>query len=210
MLFLIVERVRRLFDLTADPQEIRNRFQNDVLLAARVERRPGLRVPGAWDGFELAVRAILGQQISVKGASTLAGRIALAYGRPFGDGVLFPSRESLANAPIEECGVRQERGPPQFARWRAAISHGKELGDSSAHLDRFQQIPGIGAWTAQYVAMRAFGEPDAFPAGDLVLQRAAQCRKTKELERRSESWRPWRSYAAIHLWQGMKDDTVVR
>ena len=105
LLFLIVERVRRLFDLAADPAQIARQFANDPLLAKRVERRPGLRVPGAWDGFELGVRAILGQQISVKAASTLAGRIVRAYG----DGRVFPSPEALANARLEECGIVSAR-----------------------------------------------------------------------------------------------------
>jgi len=208
MLFLIVERVRRLFDLAADPHEIQKHFKDDPVLGPRVNKRPGLRVPGAWDGFELAVRAILGQQVSVKGASTLAGRIASAYGKPFGDGVLFPSREALAHAPIEECGVTGVRAAT--IRALASSDLGWEgIGDASAHLERFQQIPGIGAWTAQYVAMRAFGEPDAFPAGDLVLQRATQCRSAKEIAVLSESWKPWRSYAAIHLWQGVRDDLIL-
>ncbi|HYP07916.1 MAG TPA: AlkA N-terminal domain-containing protein [Bryobacteraceae bacterium] len=193
-LFLIVERVRRIFDLAADPFPIEQQLRADPLLAARLERRPGLRVPGAWDEFELSVRAVLGQQISVKAASTLAGRIAQRFGSPFGDDVVFPTREALANAPIEECGVIGKRAETIRALARA---------------DRAGPIPGIGPWTTEYIAMRASGNPDAFPAGDLILQRAASCKTARELENRAETWRPWRAYAAIHLWQGVKDDSGI-
>lgn len=201
VLFLIVERVRRLFDLAADPIRIESHLAKDPLLAPKIARRPGLRIPGAWDSFELAVRAILGQQISVKGASTLADRIAAKHG----SGGLFPTPQTLTTAPIEECGIVKSRA----TTIRALAASGLEwqhIGNSDAFLDRLLAIPGIGPWTAQYIAMRAFGEPDAFPAGDLVLQRAAGCRNSRELEQRAESWRPWRAYAAIHLWQGEKDE----
>jgi AraC family transcriptional regulator, regulatory protein of adaptative response / DNA-3-methyladenine glycosylase II len=204
LLFLIVERVRRLFNLAGDPAQIARQFANDPLLAKRVERRPGLRVPGAWGGFELGVRAILGQQISVKAASTLAGRIVRAYG----DGRVFPSAEVLATAPLEECGIVSARA----ATIRALASSGVKwegVGDSEAFLTRLKTLPGIGPWTAQYVAMRALGEPDAFPAGDLILQRAALCNSARALESRSEAWKPWRAYAVIHLWQGVKDDASL-
>lgn len=199
LLFLIVERVRRIFDLAADPGDIDASLAADPVLAPRIATRPGLRVPGAWDSFELAVRAIMGQQISVKGASTLTGRIAAAFGKPFGNAVLFPSREALATAPIEQCGIIRSRA--------AAI---RALAACNIDLENIGELPGVGPWTAQYIAMRALGEPDAFPAGDLVLQRAAGCRTRRELEARAEAWRPWRAYAAIHLWQGVKDDAALR
>jgi AraC family transcriptional regulator, regulatory protein of adaptative response / DNA-3-methyladenine glycosylase II len=198
-LFLIVERVRRLFDLMADPQQIYDHLASDPLIGPRVRRRPGLRVPGAWDEFEITVRAILGQQVSVRGASTLAGRIAQAYGKPFGDKLLFPPREGLACAPIEECGVTRARA----ATIRAIAS-------SKLPLARVQELPGIGPWTAEYLAMRGSGEPDAFPAGDLILQRAVGCATARQLEIAADAWRPWRAYAAIHLWQGVKDETGVQ
>jgi AraC family transcriptional regulator of adaptative response / DNA-3-methyladenine glycosylase II len=135
---------------------------------------------------------VLGQQVSVKAASTLAGRIAKRFGTAFGDAMLFPSRAVLAVAPVEECGVTKARA--------ATIR-------SLAARDSLDGIAGIGPWTREYVAMRAGGEPDAFPAGDLILQRAAVCKTAKELELRSQAWRPWRAYAAIHLWQGAKDDS---
>jgi AraC family transcriptional regulator of adaptative response / DNA-3-methyladenine glycosylase II len=205
LLFLIVERVRRLFDLAADPSQIARQFADDPLLAKRVGRRPGLRVPGAWDGFELGVRAILGQQISVKAASTLAGRIVQAYG----DGSTFPSPARLASAPLEECGIIGARAATIRGLAASGLDWGT-AGDSEAFTQQLQALPGIGPWTAQYIAMRAMGEPDAFPAGDLILQRAAQCRSAKELEARAESWRPWRAYAVMHLWQGVKDDAGLQ
>jgi AraC family transcriptional regulator of adaptative response / DNA-3-methyladenine glycosylase II len=201
VLFLIVERIRRLFDLSADPGRIEAYLRQDPLLAPRLDRRPGLRLPGAWSPFELAVRAVLGQQISVKGASTIADRIAARYGTAG----LFPAADVLANANIEECGVVRSRA----ATIRALAGSGlawEHVGNSDTFLESLLALPGIGPWTAQYIAMRAFGEPDAFPAGDLVLQRAAGCRNARELEARAEAWRPWRAYAAIHLWQGVKDE----
>ena len=203
-LFLIVERVRRLFDLAADPDRIARQFAGDPLLAKRVEVRPGLRVPGAWNGFELGVRAILGQQISVRAASTLAGRIV----RAFGDGQVFPAPNVLASAPLEECGITSARA----TTIRALASSDLEwegVGNSESFLERLRALRGIGSWTAQYIAMRALGEPDAFPAGDLILQRAAGCRSARELEARAEAWRPWRAYAVIQLWQGVNDDASV-
>lgn len=208
MLFLIVERVRRLFDLAAEPSEIERHLGRDPLLTERLRRRPGLRVPGAWDGFELAVRAILGQQISVKGASTLAGRIASAFGKPYGDAFLFPLPDALAEAPIEKCGVTPARAQSIRALASSPLSR-EAIGLAEPHLARLEAIPGIGNWTSQYVAMRALGEPDAFPSADLVLLRAAGCRDTKELEARSGAWKPWRAYAAMHLWQGVKDEISV-
>jgi AraC family transcriptional regulator of adaptative response / DNA-3-methyladenine glycosylase II len=192
MLFVIVERVRRMFDIAADPLGINEHLRNDEMLRRLVDRRPGLRVPGSWDSFELSVRAVLGQQVSVKAASTLAGRIAKRFGTAFGDAMLFPSREALAVAPIEECGVTKAR---------AATIRALAAGDT------LDGVSGIGPWTREYVAMRGVGEPDAFPSGDLILQRAAGCKTARELELRSAAWRPWRAYAAIHLWQGVKDDS---
>ena len=204
-LFLIVEKVRRLFDLAADPARIALQLGSDPLLARRVQERPGLRVPGAWSGFELGVRAILGQQISVRAASTLAGRIV----RTYGDGRVFPWASVLATARLEECGITTARATTIRAlassdlRWEG-------VGNSENFLEQLQTLPGIGSWTAQYIAMRAFGEPDAFPAGDLVLQRAAACRNARSLEVRAEAWRPWRAYAVLHLWQGVKDDASLQ
>ena len=148
--------------------------------------------------------SVLGQQISVKGASTIADRIAARYG----NGGLFPSAEVLATADIEDAGYVRRRAATIRAL-AAAVWNGSTSATRIAFLETLLALPGVGPWTAQYIAMRAFGEPDAFPAGDLVLQRAAGCRNARELEERAEAWRPWRAYAAIHLWQGVKDEASL-
>jgi AraC family transcriptional regulator of adaptative response / DNA-3-methyladenine glycosylase II len=207
-LFLIVERVRRIFDLSADPSEITAQLSNDSLLSKRVAAMPGLRVPGCWDGFELAVRAILGQQVSVAAASTLAGRLVLTFGRKIsGAGTLthlFPQAETLAQANLARIGLPQARAETIRSLARA-VAAGRINFDWVADLEEFQSLlcalPGIGNWTAQYIAMRALGDPDAFPAGDLGLLRATPLRRERELAQRAERWRPWRAYAAMYLWQ---------
>ena len=207
-LILIVERMRRLFDLRADPAQILAEFEKDPLLAKRVKLRPGLRVPGAWDGFELAVRAILGQQVSVKGASTLAGRLVQAFGTPLdcGGGLthIFPTSAALAAANYAAIGLTVARA--EAIRQLALATHRGEIVfagvvDPSRFMQRLRTLPGIGEWTAQYIAMRALSEPDAFPAGDLWLLRASGSAGPKQLEKLAEAWRPWRAYAAMHLWQ---------
>ncbi len=206
-LFLIVERIRRMFDLNADWQAIAERLRTDPVLAARVEANPGIRVPGCWDGFELATRAILGQQITVKAATSLAGRIARTFGKPFsgtsGLTHLFPFPEVLADANLAGIGLPKARARTIRAL-ACAVCNGQisfeGVMDSDDFLTRLYEIPGIGRWTAQYVAMRALGEPDAFPAGDVGLLRALDLTHTADLERRAEQWRPWRAYAAMYLW----------
>jgi AraC family transcriptional regulator of adaptative response / DNA-3-methyladenine glycosylase II len=211
-LIAIVERVRRLFDLRADPSEIHARLRRDPLLAAF---RPGLRVPGAWDGFELAVRAILGQQVSVKGATTLAGRLVHAFGEPVdcGNGLthIFPTPERLAAADYSSIGLPVARAEA-IRQLALAVARGElvfsGVADPAAFIERFKKLPGIGEWTAQYVAMRALGEPDAFPAADLGLLHASGIGNPRQLEQRAESWRPWRAYAAMHLWQENAHDKL--
>ncbi len=206
-LFLIIERVRAMFDLSADWTEIADMLRNDPALAARLEASPGLRMPGAWNGFELATRAILGQQITVKGATALTGRIVRAIGQPFsGENRLthlFPSPEILADADLARIGMPRARAETIRALARC-VRDGQirfeGIVDTEAFLSRLCEIPGIGKWTAQYVAMRALGEPDAFPSGDLGLLRALNLESPRELERRAEAWRPWRAYAAMYLW----------
>jgi AraC family transcriptional regulator of adaptative response / DNA-3-methyladenine glycosylase II len=206
-LFLIVERVRRMFDLGADPQTIAARLSGDEALASRVEARPGLRVPGCWDGFELAVRAILGQQVTVKGASTLAGRLVTLFGKPLprANGVthVFPRAEVLADADLGAIGLPKSRAR-SIRDLAAAVRDGditfEAVVDSEPLLDRLREIPGIGRWTAQYIAIRALGEPDALPSGDLGLLHALDLHSPNELEQRAEPWRPWRAYAAMYLW----------
>jgi AraC family transcriptional regulator of adaptative response / DNA-3-methyladenine glycosylase II len=211
-LIRIVERARRIFDLGADPLEITSALRRSPLLAAVVRRAAGLRVPGAWDGFELAVRAVLGQQVTVQGATTLAGRLVRSFGKPLeglGEGLthLFPQPETLAGADLARIGLPAARAETLRALARA-VATGELRLDASQGLDeavaRLVAIPGIGAWTAHYVAMRALGEPDAFPASDLGLRRAlargGMVPSARELERAAEAWRPWRAYAAVALW----------
>jgi AraC family transcriptional regulator, regulatory protein of adaptative response / DNA-3-methyladenine glycosylase II len=211
----VVARVRRMFDLDADPMAINASFKRDPLLARSIASRPGLRVAGAWDGFELGVRAILGQQVSVAGASTLAARVAAKYGHPLpfsidGLAYTFPLAAELADADLA-IGIPGSRAQAirEFARASAsgALAFEGAL-DSESCAGRICAIRGLGTWTAQYIAMRALSDPDAFPAGDLALLRASGAKTPRELERRAERWRPWRAYAAMHLWQGVKDGTV--
>jgi AraC family transcriptional regulator of adaptative response / DNA-3-methyladenine glycosylase II len=192
----IVDRVRRMFDLFADPQTISEHLGRDPLLSPYVKRWPGIRVPGAWDPFELAVRAVVGQQVSVAAATTLMGRLAEAYGKPIETSdpslrLLFPDAKRLARARIG--GM-----PATRAETIRAIA-GADI-DSVAGL---VQIRGVGPWTANYIAMRALAEPDAFPVGDLALRRAAGGVTDRELARLAEAWRPWRAYAAMLLWRSL-------
>jgi len=206
-LYSIIERIRAMFDLNADWAAIAQGLAADPVLAARTQANPGLRVPGCWSGFELAIRAILGQQITVKGATAIAGRLARTLGQPFcapgGLTHLFPSPEILADARPGKLGLPKARAETIRALARA-VSDGRigfeGIVDSENFLGRICEIPGIGKWTAQYVAMRALGEPDAFPSGDLGLLRALAPKSPRELERRAEAWRPWRAYASMYLW----------
>ncbi len=208
----IVARVRSLFDLGADPDVIDAQLAGDRQLRPLVRRRPGIRVPGAWDGFELAVRAVLGQQVTVRGASTLAGRIAAAHGEALpiasaGIDRLFPRPAALQS--FDGRGMPSRRAATIRALASAVLNRPALL-TPDRHRDAFfadiEEIPGFGPWTAHYVAMRALGEPDAFPASDLGLRRAFAAidangtPSARSLEQRAEAWRPWRSYAAMHLW----------
>jgi AraC family transcriptional regulator of adaptative response / DNA-3-methyladenine glycosylase II len=225
-LFLIIERIRAMFDLNGDWQAIARSLRADAVLAGRIESHPGLRVPGCWDGFELTTRAILGQQITVKAATALAGRLASAFGQPFtaGDGLthLFPRPEVLANADVARIGLPQARAGTIRALARAVCEGATNNGSVSAKelrydgiinvdafLARLCEIPGIGKWTAQYVAMRALGEPDAFPSSDLGLLRSLGLESPQALEQRAERWRPWRAYAAMYLWSVPGESTKV-
>jgi AraC family transcriptional regulator of adaptative response / DNA-3-methyladenine glycosylase II len=208
LLFFIVERIRAMFDLNADWATIVQTLKSDPTLARAMESDPGLRVPGSWNGFELTVRAILGQQVTVKGATGLAGRIAAEFGRPVSGPVgltyVFPAPEVLADARLTDVGLTGARAETirELAR---AVASGKinfeGVVDTEKFLERLCEIPGIGKWTAQYVAMRALREPDAFPSSDLGLLRALKLKSYRELESRAEAWRPWRAYAAMYLWR---------
>jgi AraC family transcriptional regulator, regulatory protein of adaptative response / DNA-3-methyladenine glycosylase II len=180
-LFRIVERVRRIFDVGADPAVIARRLGKDARLKPTVRAHPGLRVPGCWDGFEMAVRAILGQQVSVKGASTMAGRVAAAFGTPTEHGTVFPNAARLADADLSTIGLTRRRAQ-SISELATAVKCGELKFDGMIDPEDFEEkitgIGGIGAWTAQYIAMR-LGEPDAFPATDLYLKRVCA---------ESESW----------------------
>ncbi len=207
LLYKIVERIRNMFDLNADWAAIAAGLQKDPALATRMAAAPGLRIPGCWDGFELTTRAILGQQITVKGATTLAGRIARSFGQPVSGGKglthLFPTPEVLADANLTAVGVTGKRAQTIHALAQG-VCEGHisfdQIVDPGAFVAQLRNIPGIGPWTAEYVAMRALGEPDAFPNGDIGLLHALGLKTSRELEKRAEAWRPWRSYAAMYLW----------
>jgi len=202
----VVSRCRQLLDLDADTCAIGAALAADGLLAPLVAARPGLRVPGSYDGFELAVRAILGQQVSVPAARTLAGRLAGRFGTrleaPDGSpSVLFPGPADLAGADLSGLGLTAARQATlrslaaAVAGERLALDHGADPEETAA---RLAELPGIGPWTISYILMRAVGDPDAFPAGDLGLRRALDGLGGSAA--RADRWRPWRAYAAVHLW----------
>jgi AraC family transcriptional regulator, regulatory protein of adaptative response / DNA-3-methyladenine glycosylase II len=183
------------------------------LLRPGLAAHPGIRVPGAWDGFELAVRAVVGQQISVAAATTMAGRIATMFGAEIAavDDLsrLFPTPLQLATAKLERAGIIAARAETIRRLARLALE-GRVAFDRGDALTSMRAVPGIGEWTTGYVAMRALGEPDAFLPGDLVLRRAAGGCSARELDRTAEAWRPWRAYAVMLLWQGESDDRALR
>jgi AraC family transcriptional regulator of adaptative response / DNA-3-methyladenine glycosylase II len=217
----LVERLRALFDLTADPREIASQLRRDPRLRGPLRAIPGVRVPGAWDGFELSVRAILGQQVSVAAATSLAGRLAAATGEPLApDGaaatppgaLLFPDAAALATADLSGIGVTGSRQVALRALAEAVASGRLRLEpgpDPQTTLQQLRALPGIGPWTASYIAMRALREPDAFPDADLGLRRALGS-SSAELDRASEAWRPWRAYAAMLLWQSPTPQRAAR
>lgn len=218
-LLTVVRRVRELFDLDAPASEIGDALSADPLLSPLVRARPGIRVPGTWDGVELAVRAVLGQQVSVAAARTLAGRLTARAGRKIGGpaaaraaglGIerVFPPAAALATADLDGLGIVGSRVETIRAIARASAAGELSLdADADPEVVRraLTAIRGIGDWTADYVAMRALREPDAFPAADLGLIRAmenlAGARPTPAaLAAHAERWRPWRAYAALLLW----------
>ncbi|WP_130618319.1 DNA-3-methyladenine glycosylase 2 family protein [Dyella amyloliquefaciens] len=216
-LLSIVTKLRRMFDLDANPQSIGDALKQSALLKPLWRKRPGLRLPGGWDGFEIAVRAILGQQVSVAAARTLATRIVHRYGTPVVTGMpglerLFPGPEALADADLREIGLTTARAATVRGVAQALLD-GRIDFRSEQPLDEFVErwvaLPGIGEWTAHYMAMRALSHPDAFPAADLILRRAAtndgSMLSTKALSSLAEAWRPWRAYSVMHLWRSASD-----
>jgi AraC family transcriptional regulator of adaptative response / DNA-3-methyladenine glycosylase II len=212
----IVARIRRVFDLAADVATIGAHLAQDPLLAPLVAERPGLRAPGGWDGFELAVRAVLGQQVSVEAGRQLAGQLARICGtavlaRLGGDAALtriFPTAAQVAGADLTALGMPNARRQSLLALAQAALADPflfQPLATLEMTVARLRSIRGIGEWTAHYIALRAAREPDAFPASDVGLLRGIAHRNgirlsPADLQRRAERWRPWRAYAAQHLW----------
>ena len=196
-----VPRCRHLLDADADPLAVDDVLGGDKLLAPMVRARPGLRVPGTTDGFELLIRTVLAQQVSLRAANTFAGRLVQTYGKPLDApaGTLtnrFPTADTLADATFEGIGLTAGRQKTVRAA-AAAYASGDLVLDAAADRDEARAqllaLPGVGPWTAEYVAMRALADPDAFPGSDLVLKRHVD-------PAQAERWQPWRSYAAMHIW----------
>ncbi|MBI3394765.1 MAG: adenosine deaminase, partial [Spirochaetia bacterium] len=197
------------FDLNAEPTLIARH------LGALAARNPGLRVPGSFDGFEVGVRAILGQQISVKAAATLAGRFAAKFGESIETGIpglthMSPTAERVAEArpgQVSALGITSKRSATILAFARAAARGDVRLTpqpDVESQIARLQSVPGIGGWTAQYIAMRALSWPDAFPHTDLGIMKALKERSPAKILIKADSWRPWRAYATMHLWKSLE------
>ncbi|WP_347169500.1 DNA-3-methyladenine glycosylase [Pseudomonas salmasensis] len=209
----IERRLRRMFDLDAVPEVINAQLSQDPLMAQLVAARPGLRLPGTWDGLELAIRAVLGQQITVVAAIRLAGKLVAQYGQPLqtphaGITHLFPTPEVLAAADLATLGMPKARGRTLSGVAQALLDD-PQLFEPKASLQdgvaRLVALPGIGEWTAQYIAMRQLREADAFASGDIGLINALAALEggpvsARQLLARAEAWRPLRAYAAQHLW----------
>ena len=215
VLYLVREKLRKLFDLDADSEEIAAHLGRDPTLASVLEQSAGVRLPGAWDPFEYALRAILGQQISVAAATTIAGRLVAQYGEalagPGGEEIrFFPTAEQLTDADFSDLGVTRTRA--QTLRNFVAATLAGEIDfrepDLARWCEQMTALPGIGDWTAQYTAMRGLSMPDAFPASDLgiliALGDGDKKSTPKQALARAEAWRPWRAYAALLLWQSLK------
>jgi AraC family transcriptional regulator of adaptative response / DNA-3-methyladenine glycosylase II len=209
----VIVRVKQLFDLGAAPDAVSALLSQDSGLARIVGRLPGLRVPGAFDGFELGVRAVLGQQVSVKAATTMAGRWAHSFGAEIATPYLelnrlTPTARRLAGVSAHEIaslGIVGSRAKCIAALVQAVNERRVVLAcaaDVDEQIEGLMRLPGIGPWTAQYIAMRALHWPDAFPGTDLMLLRAAKA-SAKQLHARAEAWRPWRAYATHYLWQSL-------
>jgi AraC family transcriptional regulator of adaptative response / DNA-3-methyladenine glycosylase II len=209
-LFAIASTARRVFDLGCDPASLRAALKSDSILGPLVLKRPGLRLPGAWDPFECAVRAVLGQQVSLAAGRTFVERLVNRAGRSSATGIegltrRFPSARDVLSAELSNLGLTSARTATLGALAQGvasgAIDFSRTLDEVAAALTA---VPGIGDWTAQYVALRGLGEPDAFPSGDLVLRRraagAGKALTAASLLARAEAWRPWRGYAVMLLW----------
>ncbi|HWM64619.1 MAG TPA: AlkA N-terminal domain-containing protein [Solirubrobacterales bacterium] len=213
-----VARCRRLLDLDADPQTVSAQLERDRWLGGLVRERPGLRIPGCVDGFELATRAVIGQQVSVAAARTVAAELVQRYGEPLPEPVggvthRFPTAAALAEAEPESLPMPRTRARALRELARQVAGGGLRLdagAEAKASVDGLLSVPGIGPWTASYVAMRALGDPDAYPAGDVGLRRALELRGHAAIDRMAEDrlaegWRPWRSYATVYLWRSLAE-----
>ena len=228
VLMPVLAQIRAQFDVEANPAVIASHLNQHALFAAQIQKTPGLRVPGSFSLFELAIRAVLGQQVSVAGATTISGRLVRTFGTPCVTpwpeiDYQFPTPDTLARIPITDIaklGMPQTRAATvqHIATFAAAGELEKLIGAPLEHvLKTLKSLPGIGEWTAQYIAMRGFRFPNAFPAGDLGLQKAVsnngnnnhhdkpRCTE-KQLLEQSLAWSPWRSYAALLLWQSLKTE----
>jgi DNA-3-methyladenine glycosylase II len=212
--------ISRMFDLQADPRAIGASLSADPWLAPLVDAAPGLRVPGAWSGFELVVRAIVGQQVSVKAATTIIGRLVERAGKRIEDhphertAWRFPTPAALASADLAQIGMPGKRVAALQGFAQAVATGTVPLDDPAADTATLRTallaLPGIGPWTVEYVAMRAWRDPDAWPAWDLVLMQSIAARdpalvRPTQQRARTDAWRPWRAYAAMHLWNEVTD-----
>lgn len=211
-LYRIIDRIKSIFDLSADSKEIDNFLAKDEVLKPMVKKFPGSRVPGCWDGFEVAVRAVLGQQVTVKAASTLVSRIAEHHGRQYVSTMdeliyIFPDAGKIQKAKMDGLGIVTQRIAAiqgiadQVAKGAMIIN---STVDTREFVEQICEIKGIGEWTAYYIAMRSLNDPNAFPYSDLILRRAVNAGEeltAKRLLKHSEVWQPWRAYSAILLWK---------
>lgn len=212
----LIARVRRVFDLNAQPGRIEAHLGRDPLMARLIAVRPGLRVPQGWDGFEQAMRTVLGQQISVAGAMTLAARLVARYGKPLvqqvaaGTGLthVFPTPEALVGEDLSDLGMPRSRAATLSLMARALLDDPHLLRpgvDLDSWVQRLCQLRGIGPWSAQYLALRQLGAADALPLGDVALIKALRVLEGADvkLADRALAWSPWRAYAAQHLWDSL-------
>ncbi len=219
----VVNGIRRMFDLDADPQAIASVLSADQRLKPLLKRRPGLRLPSSLDGFEIAVRAVLGQQVSIAAACTATARLARRFGTmlatPHASGLeyLFPTPAMLADADLSGAGLTRARASSVRTIAQALLDGRIDFRPEQTlaeFVERWVALPGIGPWTAHYVALRALAHPDAFPAGDLVLQKTiptdGRRMTAKALEAHAEAWRPWRAYSVIHLWRAAAEAVKPR
>jgi DNA-3-methyladenine glycosylase II len=216
----IGDHLTRMFDLHADAPTIAAHLARDPWFAPLTQAAPGLRVPGAWSGFELVVRAIVGQQVSVKAASTIIGRLVQRAGTPVPDhphpdtAWRFPTPAALADVDLDKIGMPGKRVAALQGFAREVATGALPLDDPRADRDELRAallaMPGIGPWTVEYVAMRALRDADAWPGTDLILMQALAARdpsmaKAAALRARAEAWRPYRAYAALHVWNEIAD-----